>query len=167
MRARGVGHLASAAVKRLAAALLAAGLLAACGSETESTPSACLASPEELLAALEAAPGPVLLDGTTPISDCLIDGQPAGDLNNVGQAAITAATKLNAEAVRDPSGEEATQLGYLVGALEEGASETGGIHADLIRRVNTAARFSQGGGELGAEFERTFGAGYAAAREDG
>ena len=154
-------------MKRLAAALLAAGVLVACGSETESTPSTCLATPDELLSALEAAPEPVLLDGSTPISDCLIDGQSAGDLNNVGQAAIGAATRLNAETVRDPSGEATTQLGYLVGALEQGASETGGIHADLIRRVNTAARHSNGGAPLGADFERTFGAGYAAAREDG
>lgn len=154
-------------MKRLAAALLAAGLLAGCGSETESTPSACVAPPGEWLTALEAAPGPVLLDGTTAISDCLIDGQPAGALSNVGQTAIAAATRLNADAVRDPSGEQATRLGYLVGALEEGAAGTGGIHADLIRRVNTAARHSEGGEPLGAEFERTFGAGYAAAREDG
>jgi hypothetical protein len=108
-----------------------------------------------------------LVDGTTPISDCLTEDQPAGDLSEVGQTLIAVATGLNAEAREDPGGEASAELGYLVGASEEGAAGTAGIHTDLIRRLNAAARFNQGGRSLPAEFERTFGAGYAAARENG
>lgn len=148
----------------LAAAAL---LLAGCGQEAERTPGACLGGTGAFLTAVEAAPQQVLLEGGTPISDCLTKDQPAGDLSQVGQALIVAATKLNGEARGRPGGRAATELGYLVGAAEEGAANTGGVHTDLIRRINAAARFSKGGGLLGAEFERAFGAGYAAARESG
>ena len=76
---------------------------------------------------------------------------------------IAAATELNAAAQEDPGGPEALQLGYLIGAVERGSE---GIHADLGRRLDTAARYSQNG-LLPAEFERTFGQGYAAGLESG
>jgi hypothetical protein len=76
---------------------------------------------------------------------------------------VVTATRLNTDARRNPSGEQAVQLGYLVGAIERGAE---GIHADLVRRVNSAARSSPEG-LLPAEFERTFGEGYAAGLESG
>ncbi len=76
---------------------------------------------------------------------------------------IAAATDLNAAAQEDPTGPEALQLGRLVGAVERGSE---GIHADLVRRLNSAARFSPEG-LLPAEFERTFGDGYAAGLESG
>ena len=155
-------------MKRLLTVLAAATLLAACGSsDAPATPAACLDGPGELLSALKSAPDPVLLGGTTPISDCLVDRQGAGELATIGQSAITAATRLNSIARKDPSGAASTELGYLVGALEEGASGADGTYADLVRRLNAAARFNDGAAPLPAAFERAYGAGYAAAREDG
>ena len=104
------------------------------------------------------------LAGTTPISDCLVPEQDAGQLANIGQEMVVAATKLNAEARRDPSGAATVQLGYLIGAVEKGADP---IHTDLVRRLNSAARFSATGGTLPASFERAFGRGYAAGQQSG
>ena len=74
------------------------------------------------------------LNGETPISDCLVDDQSAGDLADVGASLVRTATFLSAGAERDPGGPQTVQLGYLIGAVQEGASETSGIHADLVRR---------------------------------
>lgn len=147
------------------AALAAAALLAAgCSkSEPEDTPSACLAGSEAYLTALEAAPGEVRLEGETPISDCLVPEPSGGDLSETGRQMIKAATDLNAGARRDPTGPEAVRLGYLIGAVERGSDSA---HADLVLRINTAARYSPRG-LLPAEFERTFGEGYAAGLEAG
>lgn len=154
-------------MKRLVPLLALVTALAACGSEPEPTPTACLTGPDDYLKALAGAPDQALLSGSVPLSDCLVDDQPAGDLNTVGQAVIAAATELNNEARRRPTSAAATRLGYLVGSVEEGASGTAGIHTDLVRRINAAARFSDDPDGLPASFERTFGAAYAAARENG
>jgi hypothetical protein len=139
-------------------------LLAGCSkSENDQAPSACLTTSADYQAALESAPGEVRLSGDTPISDCLVPEQSGGDLASVGEQMIAAATALNLAAQRDPSGPRALQLGYLVGAVSRGADP---IHADLVRRLNAAARFSDRG-PLPAEFERTFGRGYAAGQESG
>ena len=58
-------------------------------------------------------------------------------------------------------------LGYLAGAVHEGASHSSGIATDLVRRLDTAARFNPDSGTLGAAFERAFGKGYAAGQEGG
>jgi hypothetical protein len=147
-------------------AVLALGV-SACGAEEETTPTACLEGPGAFAAALESAPEPVTLDGSTAISDCLIEDQPTGDLQNVGEALTAVATRLNEAAIDDPAGPEATQLGYLVGAVEAGGADTDGVHTDLILRINSAARFTAGGELPPAEFERNFGAGYAAGQESG
>lgn len=146
-----------------ASALLAVG----CGSSDEGTPSACLISASGYLQALEDAPGAVRLSGTTPISDCLSGSQSAGEQAQVGQTVIKAATRLNANARRDPGGAETVKLGYLVGAVQEGASHASGINADLVRRLDSAARFNPGGASPGVAFERTFGKGYAAGQDTG
>jgi hypothetical protein len=151
----------------MAAALAALALVfAGCSSdEDEETPSACLDGSSAYLQALRTAPGEVRLDGETPISDCLTPEQEGGELAEVGSTMIEAATALNREARADPSGAATMQLGYLIGAVGAGADS---IHADLVRRLNAAARFSPGGsGLLPAEFERTFGQGYAAGQESG
>jgi hypothetical protein len=109
----------------------------------------------------------VLLEGSTPISDCFPADQDAAELGQAGEQMITAATQLNAEARRDPTGEATVQLGYLIGAVQQGAGEGGGIHADLVRRLDAAARFTQGGKPLPASFERVLGEGYAAGQETG
>ena len=155
-------------VRRL---IILAGVLAAlsgCGSDTPTTPSACLGSASSYLKALGAAPGEVRLAGTTPISDCLVKDQASGALQTVGKSVIDTATELNRR-VRGGAGEEATvELGYLVGAVQQGAGETAGIHTDLIRRLDAAARFvPRGEPAFDAAFERAFGRGYAAGQAGG
>jgi hypothetical protein len=148
-----------------AAVLLAALLIAGCGSKTnDEAPAACLATSQGYLRALERAPGEVRLEGTTPISACLVPEQEAGQLANIGQEIVVTATKLNIEARRDPAGPASVQLGYLLGAVAKGADA---IHTDLVRRLNSAARFSETGGALPAGFERAFGRGYAAGQRAG
>ncbi len=139
-------------------------VVAGCGTkQNDQAPAACLATNQAYLTALERAPGEVRLAGTTPISDCLVPEQDAGQLANIGHETIIAATKLNAEARRGD--ESATlQLGYLIGAVAKGADA---IHTDLVRRLNSAARFSATGGTLPASFERAFGRGYAAGHTSG
>jgi hypothetical protein len=152
---------------RVVVALLAATIVLACGCGTkrnDEAPDACLAGNPAYLRSLERAPAPVRLAGTTPISDCLVPEQDAGQLASIGQEMIVAATKLNAEARRDPAGPAPLELGYLLGAVSKGADP---IHSDLVRRLNSAARFSETGGTLPASFERAFGRGYAAGRQSG
>jgi hypothetical protein len=156
-------------MRRVALPLIALALgCGACGSSTESaTPLACLDPTGQYLRALQSAPGEVRLGGGTAISDCFSGTQAAGDQAEVGQTVIQAATELNAAARRNPGGADTVSLGYLVGAVQEGASHASGINADLVRRLDTAARFNPGGGTLGASFERAFGKGYAAGQESG
>jgi hypothetical protein len=150
----------------LAALTLAIATLAGCSSGETDTPGACLAPARDYLKALSSAPGEVRIEGATPISDCFPAEQEPAQLGQVGEEVVGAATRLNAEARRDPSGRETLQLGYLVGATQEGAAESG-IHADLLRRLDAAARFNEGGKPLPASFERAFGEGYAAGQESG
>jgi hypothetical protein len=134
-------------VRLVASALFACLCLiaaAGCGSQDESTPVACLEGPATYEKALAAAPGEVLLDGETPISDCLVRNQQGGDLATVGEAMVTVATKLNAEARAEPGGDADLRLGYLVGAAQRGAERGEGIHADLLRRLIVAARYVPG-----------------------
>ncbi len=151
------------------AGALALLVVAGCGSDDPpDTPVACLDGAPSYLRALEVAPADVRLDGATPISDCLVEEQGSGAQAQVGEAIVTAATELNREARRDPGGSATQRLGYLVGAVQEGAAATGGIHEDLVLRVDTAARYAGPGGEpFGAPFERAFGQGYAAGQAGG
>jgi hypothetical protein len=148
------------------AALAATFALTSCSSqEDEETPSACLADTPAYLQALRAAPGEVLLEGTTQVSDCLTPEQDGGELAQVGSTMIATATALNGEARADPSGPATVQLGYLSAAVSRGADP---IHTDLARRLTAAAQFSpKGSGGLSPEFLRTFGRGYEAGRETG
>jgi hypothetical protein len=150
---------------RVVAAVALGLLLGGCESadDEDAAPAACLATSAEYAQALKAAPGQVRLEGDTPISDCLVANQQGGELGRVGEQMIATATTLNGEARRAPTGPEAVQLGYLIGAVQRGADS---IHADLVRRLDTAARFSPNG-LLPPEFERTFGTGFAAGREGG
>jgi hypothetical protein len=149
----------------VAALVLAVALLAGCGSNREDeAPAPCLATSQGYLRALEAAPGQVRLAGSTPISACLVPEQSGGQLSSIGREMIVAATKLNAEARRDPGGPAAVQLGYLIGAVSQGADA---IHTDLVRRLNSSAHFSEAGGTPPASFERAFGRGYVAGQQSG
>jgi hypothetical protein len=147
---------ASAAIAALATVLA----LVACGSTGDATPVACLDGPGAYLGALDDAPGAVKLSGEVPISDCLAENQQGGDLATVGRSMVEAATRLNAEAGDERGDEAALQLGYLLGAATRGAEETGGIHADLLRRLDTAARYK-------LRAAQAFRTGYAAGRDHG
>src|SRR4051794_29944443 len=146
----------------VAAVLLVSGL-AACGSKDSTTaPTACSTPVSGWLKALDSAPGTVRLAGQTPISECFT-GAEAPD---VAQTAIKVATDLNAQARRDPGGAATLRLGYLAGAVHQGTSHVPS-EADLVRRVDTAARYNPQGGSLGAAFEHAFGKGYAAGEATG
>jgi hypothetical protein len=157
-------------VRRPAALAICALLTAAvgCGSaDQDSTPEACLSGSSHYFAALERAGDTVRLPGAVPISDCLVENQGAGDLATVGGTLVKVATQLNAEARRDPGGPPTVQLGYLVGAVEKGASDTHGIHAELVRRIDAAALYGPGGKPPPPPFDQTYRKGYAAGRDDG
>lgn len=144
------------------AAIAAVVGLAGCSSDEESTPEACLVSSDTYLQALREAPGEVRLGGT-PISECLTPSQKGGELARVGEELVLAATALNEEARKDPNGPAAVQLGYLIGAVTQGADS---IHADLVRRLNAAANFSPDQLQP-TQFQRDFGRGFAAGQESG
>jgi hypothetical protein len=140
----------------------------ACGSADEhETPEACLSGPTNFFAALEKAPAAVRLPGGTAISDCLVENQGAGDLETVGGTLIQVATELNGRARRDPGGPPTVQLGYLAGAVENGASETHGVHAELVRRIEAAALYGPAGKPPPPPFDPAYRKGYAAGRHDG
>jgi hypothetical protein len=148
-------------------ALLALTLAGAvgCGSTDETTPVACLEGAGVYTHALENAPDAVRLRDDTPISSCLNENQAGGDLATVGTAMVAAATKLNAEARAEPGGAANVELGYLLGAAQRGAERTNGIHAELIRRLSAAARYSPDNRPLPATFldayQRGFDAGHS------
>jgi hypothetical protein len=152
-----------AALTVAAVALFAGG----CGDAEDSTPVACLEGVTAYRAALEDAPGEVRLDGEVPISDCLAANQSGGDLAEIGTAMLAAATELNAEARGQPGGSSNLQLGYLLGAAQRGAEESEGIHAELIRRLSAAARYSPDNRPLPADFLSTYRAGFDAGRSGG
>jgi hypothetical protein len=147
------------------AVLVALGALAGCGSTDSSTPVACREGPGPYLAALRGAPGTVELKGETPISGCLVENQAGGDLATVGTTMVAVTTRLNAEAREHPGGDANVQLGYLLGAAQSGADRTDGIHAELLRRLSAAARYSPDNRPLPATFldayQRGFDAGEA------
>lgn len=150
-------------------ALVAGSALAAfgCGSKDESTPVACRDGAGAYVAALGDAPGEVLLGGKAPISDCLVENQGSGPLEDVGATMLDAATRLNAEARSDPGGSAPLELGYLVGAVERGAGDTSGIHDELVRRVTSAALYSPGGRPLPARLTAAYKRGIEAGRQRG
>lgn len=155
---------------RISPALVGAlAAVAGCGSdEPPETPAACLAPASIYLEALETAPGEVALDGTTPISSCLVEEQAPGPLQTVARSVIDAATELNRQARANPDSAAVGRLGYLVGAVQEAAASTGGIHEDLVLRLDSAARYvGPGGRPFPAAFERSFGEGWAAGQADG
>jgi hypothetical protein len=141
--------------------------IAGCGSQDETTPVACLEGPAAYEKALAAAPAEVLLGGETLISDCLVRNQQGGDLATVGEAMVTVATKLNAEARAEPGGAANLQLGYLLGAVQRGAEHGEGIHTDLVRRLTVAARYTPGTQPLPSKFLSTYREGFDAGRSSG
>lgn len=144
-----------------------AAIAGGCSGTDNETPVACLEGAATYLTALEDAPGEVRLDGEAPISDCLSANQAGGDLAEVGTAMLAATTELNAEARARPGGAPNLQLGYLLGAAQRGAEGSDGIHAELIRRLSAAARYSPDNQPLSPRFLRTYREGFDAGRTRG
>lgn len=132
--------------------------LAGCGSQSDSTPVACLEGPSFYLQGGR--------DGVL-VSECLAPNQKAGDLARVGLALLRATTRLNAEARAAPGGAANFQLGYLLGAAQRGADGTEGIHDELIRRLTAAARYSPHGRPLPATFLDAYKRGFDAGHRRG
>ena len=151
--------------------VLGAGLLAGCGGSStkdERQPVACREGVGVYMNALRAAPGEVSLAGETPISGCLLPAAEEGELADLGEEALAAATKLNAQARAEPGGPAALQLGYLLGAIARGTAEpAGGVHAELLRRLTVAARFAPEGQPLSKRFLAAYEKGVAAGRDHG
>ena len=134
---------------------LAGAVTAGCGSENPQTPQACLQGPAPFRAALAKAPAPVELRGGVRISDCLVQNQAAGELATVGGALVRVATELNEQGRARPGGPAPYGLGYLVGTVWKAAADTGGVHAELARRITSAAAFA-GGRALAPAFRRAY-----------
>ena len=103
----------------------------------EGAPSACrqgVEAEEAVRKALKSAPRNVSMDGTL-LSECLDDTTSGGELQEVGTAYVAVAADLAADASRDPESQEATQLGFLVGALRRSAMGAQGVGAELQRRI--------------------------------
>lgn len=131
--------LRSRPVRPLLALFCASLALTGCGpDDDEQAPAACRQGADEVLAALESAPGEVRLDGT-PISDCLVKGSSPADVQEIGATLLAAAQALSDEVRSDPPGGAALRLGYLIGAVKRGAAGTQGIHHELVRRLELEA----------------------------
>jgi hypothetical protein len=152
------------AVSSLAALAL---FVLGCGNQGGSTPVACLEGAAAFEKALRDAPGEVLVQGETPISDCLASNQQPGDLAQVGEAMVETATNLNSQAREEDGGDAAVRLGYLLGAAERGAASSEGIHSDLVRRLTVAARYAPGKEPLSPQFLSAYREGFDAGRSGG
>jgi hypothetical protein len=147
----------------------AAMLLAGCGGsqKDERTPVACDEGKAVILDGLHGAPGEVLLAGETPISGCLVIGAEEGEIADLGEGALAAATQLSAEARARPGGRANLELGYLLGALTRGGADTEGVHSELLRRLTVAAEYVPQGETLSPRFVATYEKGFAAGRGHG
>jgi hypothetical protein len=140
-------------------ALMAAG----CGAgDPPPVDAACTASPGAIERALARAPAPVTLGSGTRLSECIADARSDADVQNAGVVFTRAADHLAARAQRGDAG-AALDLGYLVGAARRGAARTNGIHAELARRVESAARVlaDGGGADVAGALQRGLRAGEA------
>jgi hypothetical protein len=123
----------------VALALLAPAAAACGGGDPPAQDPACIASPQAIERALHRAPGPVTVGSGTRLSDCVARAQSDADLQNTGLVLTRVADDLAARAQRGDAA-AALGLGYLVGAARRGAAHTNGIHAELQRRMESAAR---------------------------
>jgi hypothetical protein len=117
--------------------LALAAVVAGCGSEPAPLPPACSDGPEQVLAALGDAPGAVALTDGTLLSDCVARASDDAELQMVGFALTPVADRL----VERGTERAALQLGFLVGAVRRGAERTNGVHAELVRRMESRVRY--------------------------
>ena len=115
--------------------LLLALCIAGCSREgREALPAACREGAPTVREALRAAPADVRIDGT-PLSACLGDESDSGELRDVGTAYLDTAASLSSAAVKEPDSPEATQLGYLIGAVRRSESAEQGVNYEMVRRL--------------------------------
>jgi hypothetical protein len=111
----------------------------ACADNTPRMPSTCTdtdaAGYEQ---ALRAAPDAVRLPGGTPISLCLWRVRSDAELQDLGAVVHEVAERLALRARDARDAAAARELGYLGGAAATGAEHSGGISAELARRVEVA-----------------------------
>jgi hypothetical protein len=121
---------------RLAALMLAVTTAAAwgCGREERPLPAACTAGSNQIAHALRRAPAPVALGDGTRLSVCLERARADADIQTVGALYTQVATGLSAQV--PASDTAALRLGYLIGAARRGTRHTGGIHLELLRRLD-------------------------------
>jgi hypothetical protein len=151
----------------LALVLASGSLVIGCGETETETADGCFDGVASFKSSLRQAPGPVLLGGTTSISDCLPKDQSAADLVDFGEIATQVATETGAAISEGgPDGiKAAIDAGYLVGAVEKGAEDSQGIHAVLVERVRSAA--SNGLSRASESVQGHYEAGYQAGRDVG
>ena len=118
-------------------------LLTACSDEAERLPASCAGRPAAMLAALEQAPGRVVLEDGTPLSRCVSAARTDADLQSLGLTFTGVADSLRPDAASDP--DAALRLGYLAGAVSSGAvRSSGSIAMQLARRVDQLAALEEG-----------------------
>ena len=123
---------------RAAIAIGLAALVAGCGqSRPDPLPPACTDGPDQVLRALRHAPDGVALSDGTKLSDCVRQAFDDAELQQLGYAFTPAADRLAARAT--PAA--AFQLGYLLGAVRQGAGQTNGVHLELVRRLENTVTF--------------------------
>ena len=89
--------------------------------------------------ALRAAPGEVRLDGT-PLSAASAPRATAASCATWGRPTSTRRPRSAAAAARDRTAREATQLGYLMGAVRRSGSAEQGVNYELVRRLEQELR---------------------------
>jgi len=102
---------------------------------------ACREGPNAMVRALGSAPKRVTLDGTS-LSDCLRQAGRNGnsaELTELGTGYVEAASRLARTTLQDPSGRDAVELGYLIGAVRSVSANRQGTSSELVRRVETEA----------------------------
>ena len=147
------------ALRPVAVALAAGAAAAGCGQTSQEPISfACTNSRAALARALAHAPAPVRLRDGTSLSQCVSHARDEGSLQDFGVLATQLADQLSERATRDPHA--ALELGYLVGAARRGAADQGGVMAELVHRIEAAARrlVADGPGAL-SSYDRGVGAG--------
>jgi len=143
-------------------ALALAASTVACGISHEPLSPLCTSGSQRVEQALAAAPRRVrLADGTT-VSECVRRARSDAELQEIGLVLTRAGDHLAQRAGHDAGA--AAALGYLVGAVRRGAATTGGVHAELVRRLEQSAAFlERAGRRLRAALRR----GLAAGRQAG
>jgi hypothetical protein len=120
-------------MRRLAAILFAALMVAGCGNGNPAVPPICKEGTGVVEKALAKAPGPVRMDGT-PISACFSREANGDDVQIVGSILVGVAQQLGDRAAADREGPAAVQLGYLVGAARRGEKRNG-TAPEMVRRL--------------------------------